>query len=84
MASRTMQEGYFEQEAETLQDSMADKKDKIVFFKKVNFQNVDKARKLLTKLKEDLMQYEELVGELQESIQVYEDVTEEDTRMAME
>ena len=81
---RSEQEKYFEQEAETMQDSLADKKEKLAFFKSISFQNVDKARRLLAKLKEDLMNYEELVGELQERIQVYEDITEEDTRLAME
>ena len=84
MTSVTEQELFFEQEAEAMQDSMADKKEKIAFFKSIDFQNVGRARKLLAKLKEDIMQYEELVGELQERIQVYEDITEEDTRMAME
>ena len=84
MTSVAEQELFFEQEAEAMQDSIADKKEKITFFKDINFQNVLKARRLLAKLKEDIMQYEELAGELQERIQVYEDITEEDTRMAME
>ena len=84
MTSVTEQELFFEQEAEAMQDSMADKKEKIAFFKSINFQNVLKARRLLNKLKEEYVQLEDLIFELQERIQLYEDITEEDTRMAME
>jgi len=84
MTSVTEQELFFEQEAEAMQDSMVDKKEKIAFFKSINFQNVLKARRLLNKLKEESVQLEDLILELQERIQLYEDITEEDTRMAME
>ena len=84
MTDITESQKYFEQEAEAMQDSMADKKEKIAFFKSINFQNVLKARRLLNKLKEEYVQLEDLIFELQERIQVYEDITEEDTRLAME
>jgi len=84
MVCRTEQEKYFEGEAETLQDSLADKSSAVRFFKDINFENVGRARRLLVKLKQEMSLMEGLTKELEKRITDYEDWVMVDTYLAME
>jgi len=80
MTVRTEQEKYFEEEAESLQDST----ERRTYFKNITFENVGRARRLLKKLRGEMNLMDALILELEEKIQDYEDWVDIDNLMAME
>ena len=63
---------------------LADTIEKPVFFKEITFETIGKARRLLKEIEKDTELAIQVLIELKEKIETYEDITEEDTRQAME
>ena len=81
MVCRTELEGYLERESQTLQDVIADKPSPPEYFKDITFENIDKARRVLRKLKEDDALTATLILELKKKIQDYEDFVESEAEI---
>ena len=81
---RTEQERVLEEEADILHEVLADTTEKPVFFKEITFETIGTARKLLKEIKKDTELAKQVLKELKEKIESYEEYVEEDTRMAME